>query len=151
MNPEIKIKKLAHFVGELPKYQTSGASGFDVGAALDKTLVIKPMARELVPTGMIIEIPVGYEIQVRPRSGLAIKKGVGVLNSPGTIDCDYRGEVKVIVINLGEEDLLIAPGDRIAQMVVQPVIQARLIEADAVSVTERGAGGFGSTGVDQRP
>ncbi len=131
----------------LPSYQTAGAAGADLCACLTEPLVLAPGQRAIVPTGLSFAIPSGYEIQLRPRSGLAAKHGVTVLNSPGTIDSDYRGEVKVILINLGTEDFTIFPGDRIAQMVVAPVEQAQFQVVDALSATERGQGGFGSTGV----
>ena len=133
---------------DLPAYETAGAAGMDLRAAVpeDRPLLILPGRRALVPTGLIFEIPEGYEGQVRPRSGLAFKHGITCLNTPGTIDSDYRGEVKVILINLGEEDFIIRRGDRIAQVVVAPVVQARWVEVDSLDETVRGAGGFGSTG-----
>jgi dUTP pyrophosphatase len=131
----------------LPSYQTVGAAGADLCACLTESLVLAPGHRVIVPTGLSFAIPCGYEIQVRPRSGLAAKHGITVLNSPGTIDSDYRGEVKIILINLGTEDFTISHGDRIAQMVVVPVEQAQFQVVTALSVTERGQGGFGSTGV----
>ncbi len=132
----------------LPAYQTPGAAGLDLVAALDprQPLTLAPGARALVPTGLVIELPEGYEAQVRPRSGLALKNGVTVLNSPGTIDCDYRGEVCVILANLGQAPFDIRRGDRIAQIVISPVTHAELIEVEGVSDTARGKGGFGSTG-----
>lgn len=142
------IVKLPHFQGELPRYQTAGSSGFDVRAQLEgKEIILKPMQRMMVPTGLSFEIPEGFEIQVRPRSGLAAKFGVSMVNTPGTIDSDYRGEVKVILINLGTEDFVIKDQERIAQMVLCPVYQAQFVELDLMTETERGAGGFGSTGV----
>jgi len=143
----LKIKKLINFTGDLPKYESKFASGFDVRAQLTETLTLKPGERSLIPTGLSFEIPEGYEIQARPRSGLAIKKGVGLVNSPGTIDADYRGEVKIILINLGQENLVIENGERIAQLVLCPVIQAEFEEVTELGSTDRGAGGFGSTGV----
>lgn len=131
----------------LPSYQTAGAAGADVCACLSQPIVLEPGARAMVPTGLSFEIPYGYEIQVRPRSGLAAKNGVTVLNSPGTIDSDYRGEVKVILINLGSEPFAIAHGDRIAQLIVAPVEQAQFHVVESLSSTQRGQGGFGSTGV----
>lgn len=131
----------------LPIYQTTGAAGADVCAYLKTPIVLEPGSRVMVSTGLFFEIPSGYEIQVRPRSGLAAKHGVTVLNSPGTIDSDYRGEVRVILVNLGQEPFTIAHGDRIAQLVVAPVVQAQFKEVAALSQTERGQGGFGSTGV----
>lgn len=131
----------------LPAYQTAGAAGADVRACLDKPLVLEPGQRALVPTGLSFEIPDGYEMQVRPRSGLAAKHGVTVLNSPGTIDSDYRGEVQVILVNLGTERFTISHGDRIAQLVVAPVERVQFRPAQDLSGTARGHGGFGSTGV----
>lgn len=131
----------------LPSYQTAGAAGADVCACLSQPIVLEPGAWAMVPTGLSFEIPCGYEIQVRPRSGLAAKNGVTVLNSPGTIDSDYRGEVKVILINLGSEPFAIAHGDRIAQLIVAPVEQAQFHVVESLSSTQRGQGGFGSTGV----
>lgn len=143
----LKVKRWSHFKGELPKYQTQGASGFDVVAQLDQTVTVKPGERALIPTGLSFEIPLGYEIQVRPRSGLAMKQGLMVLNTPGTIDADYRGEVKIILANLGQDVVEIKNGDRIAQCVLCPVCQAKFLEVEALEETSRGAGGFGSTGV----
>ena len=131
----------------LPSYQTVGAAGADLCACLSEPVVLSPGQRAIVPTGLSFAIPSGYEIQVRPRSGLAAKNGITVLNSPGTIDSDYRGEVKVILINLGTENFTISHGDRIAQMVVAPVVQAQFQVVESLSATERGQGGFGSTGV----
>ena len=131
----------------LPAYETINSAGMDLRAYLpDGELVIKPMQRALVPTGLFMEIPVGYEGQVRPRSGLAIKSGITVLNSPGTIDADYRGEVKVILINLSDADFVIKSGDRIAQLVIAKHEQPEVVEVQVLSETERGAGGFGHTG-----
>ena len=131
----------------LPAYETVNSAGMDLRAYLpDGELVIKPMQRALVPTGLFMEIPVGYEGQVRPRSGLAIKSGITVLNSPGTIDADYRGEVKVILINLSDVDFVIKSGDRIAQLVIAKHEQPEVVEVQVLSETERGAGGFGHTG-----
>ena len=131
----------------MPAYETVNSAGMDLRAYLpDGELVIKPMQRALVPTGLFMEIPVGYEGQVRPRSGLAIKSGITVLNSPGTIDADYRGEVKVILINHSENDFVIKSGDRIAQLVIAKCEQMEVIEVETLSETERGAGGFGHTG-----
>lgn len=144
---ELKVKTLEHFKGDLPSYESEWASGFDVRAQLSEPLTLNPGQRSLVPTGLAFEIPQGYEIQARPRSGLAIKKGLTLVNTPGTIDADYRGEVKIILINLGAEPVTIEQGERIAQLVLCPVYQARLIEVDHISETKRGAGGFGSTGV----
>lgn len=131
----------------LPRRMSAGASGCDVCAAVDAELVIAPMARVAVPTGLVMEIPEGMEVQVRPRSGLALKHGVTVLNAPGTVDSDYRGEVKVILVNLGQEPFVVRRGERIAQLVPAAVCtEATFEEATGVSDTERGAGGFGSSG-----
>lgn len=143
----LKVKTLPHFKGELPRYETVHASGIDVRAAISEAMTIKPFERAMIPTGLSLEIPPGFEIQVRPRSGLAAKQGVTVLNTPGTVDADYRGEVKIIVINLGAEPVIVKDQDRIAQFVLCPVVQAELVLADELSNTDRGAGGFGSTGV----
>lgn len=145
----IDIKCTAKEGAVVPCYETSGAAGADISALLDEDIVLKKGARTIVPTGLCFEIPEGYEIQVRPRSGLAFKKGVTVLNTPGTIDSDYRGELKVILINLGDEDFTIKSGDRIAQIVVAPVTLGKFVTVDSISETERGAGGFGSTGVSK--
>jgi dUTP pyrophosphatase len=145
---KVRLVRLAHARGlALPAYQSAAAAGLDLVAAVErkKPMVLKPGERALVPTGLIMELPPGYEGQVRPRSGLAFKHGVTVLNSPGTIDSDYRGEVKVLLVNLGSEPFEIVRGERIAQLVVAPVSQATLVSARALSSTERGAGGFGST------
>ncbi len=133
----------------LPAYQTAGAAGMDLHAAVpeETPLMLDPCDRALVPTGLVMQLPVGYEAQIRPRSGLAFKNGVTVLNSPGTIDSDYRGEIQVLLINLGREVFEISRGMRIAQMVIAPVSRAAIREAQAVAVTRRGKGGFGSTGV----
>lgn len=142
----VKIKKWPHFKGELPAYQSEGASGFDVRAQLDKPLTLKPMERVLVATGLSFEIPIGFEIQARPRSGLAAKQGISVLNTPGTIDADYRGEVKVILVNFGQEPVIINDQDRCAQLVICPIVQAKFELVSELSDTVRGHGGFGSTG-----
>lgn len=141
----VLVKRLPHFDGlELPAYATSGAAGMDVLAAEDVT--IPPGGRHAVATGLAVAIPQGFEIQVRPRSGLALKHGITVPNTPGTIDSDYRGELKVILINHGEEPFAILRGDRIAQLVLAPVIQASWLPVDELDATARGEGGFGSTG-----
>jgi dUTP pyrophosphatase len=148
--PTLNLIRLPNGQGlELPAYETRGAAGMDLRAAIDedKPLVLAPGKRALVPTGFIFEIPEGFEGQIRPRSGLAAKYGVTCLNAPGTVDCDYRGEVKVILVNHGEEDFTITRGMRIAQMVIAPFIQTRIAEASETTETARGAGGFGSTGV----
>lgn len=148
MRIRVRVKRLPHGEGiELPSYATPHSAGLDLRAAVDEPVVLKPMERALIPTGFIFEIPEGYEGQVRPRSGLAIKKGITVLNSPGTIDSDYRGEVKVILINLGQEEVVIERGERIAQLIIAPVSRVELVEVEEVSATARGEGGFGSTGV----
>ncbi len=141
----VGIKRLANGEGlPLPAYETAGAAGMDLRAA--EAMTLKPGARCLMPTGLAIALPQGFEAQVRPRSGLAVKHGVTVLNAPGTIDCDYRGEVKVPLINHGQDDFVILRGDRIAQMVIAPVTRARWDEVEALDETKRGAGGFGSSG-----
>ncbi|MCC7254222.1 dUTP diphosphatase [Hyphomicrobium sp.] len=146
----VRVVVLAHGKGlPLPAYQSDEAAGLDLLAAVGKkeTVVVEPGARALVPTGLTLELPAGYEGQVRPRSGLALKHGVTVLNSPGTIDSDYRGEVKIILINLGDAPFPIRRGDRIAQLVVAPVTRAGLVRAKVIGATRRGSGGFGSTKV----
>ena len=130
----------------LPKYETTGSAGMDLHANIDSEILLKPMGRVLVKTGLFMALPEGYEAQIRPRSGLAYKKGLTVLNSPGTIDADYRGEIGVILINLSEEPFIIKDGERIAQMVIAPYTRAELINVEVLSSTERGSGGFGSTG-----
>lgn len=144
---KINIKVVAKEGAKLPLYKTSGAAGADICALLEKPLVIESGKSAMVPTGLFFEIPQGYEVQIRPRSGLAAKKGVTVLNTPGTIDSDYRGEINVILINLGDKPFTVNSGDRIAQMLVAPVIQADFSIVSSLEETERGAGGFGSTGV----
>lgn len=131
----------------LPEYETAGSAGADIRAHVEKPVVIEKGEHALVPTGLFPEVPVGYEIQVRPRSGLAFRKGITVLNTPGTVDSDYRGEIMVNLINLGSETFVVEDGDRIAQIVVSPVLQAIFGETAELSSTERGMGGFGSTGV----
>ena len=146
--PEIRIQKLPHFDGlSLPSYATAGAAGMDVEAAVKADMVLAPGRRAAVKTGLAMASPAGFEIQVRPRSGLALEHGVTVANAPGTIDSDYRGEVKIMLINLGEDDFTITRGMRIAQLVVAPVSLAVLAVADTLETTDRGSGGFGSTGV----
>lgn len=145
----VAVSRLDHAADlPLPAYETDHAAGMDLRAAVpaDAPVTLAPGARALVPTGLSIALPEGFEAQVRPRSGLAAKHGVTVLNSPGTVDADYRGEVKVILVNLGSEPFTIARGDRIAQMVVAPVTRALWVEVDSLDATARGAGGFGSTG-----
>lgn len=131
----------------LPVYSSAEAAGADLKACIQEDIVLKPGQRYLVPTGLSIQLPAGYEAQIRPRSGLAIKHGISLVNTPGTIDSDYRGEVKIIMINLGSEDFVIKRGDRIAQMVIAPVTHGMFAMADSLDATDRGAGGFGSTGV----
>ena len=148
--PTLNLIRLPHGEGlDMPAYETKGAAGMDLRAALKDgvTLTLAPGKRALVPSGFIFEIPEGYEAQIRPRSGLAFKYGITCLNSPGTIDSDYRGEVNALLVNLGEEPFEITRGMRIAQMVIAPVTQVRVAEITEVSETARGAGGFGSTGV----
>jgi len=149
MSVTLRILRLPHGEGlPLPAYQSAHAAGFDLIAAVpeDGAIALDPSDRVLVPTGLVFELPDGYEAQVRPRSGLALKHGITVLNSPGTIDADYRGELKVLLINLGNERFLLQRGDRIAQAVIAPVTHVDIVEADALATTARGAGGFGSTG-----
>jgi dUTP pyrophosphatase len=142
---KIQIKKLSNAIS-IPKYETLGSSGMDIAAHIDNNIIISPGEKALIATGFSIAIPIGYEIQIRPRSGLAAKKSITVLNTPGTIDADYRGEIKIILINLGKEKFTIKNGERIAQMVLCPVFQANLEEVDELPNTKRGSGGFGSTG-----
>lgn len=141
---EVKIRSLS---GRIPEYETEGSAGMDIAAYLEENIIVEPGKRALVPTGLFIELPAGYEAQIRARSGLAIRKGIGLVNGIGTIDSDYRGEIKVPVINWGEEAFVIENGDRIAQMVIAEYVRAELVLSDELSETERGAGGFGSTGV----
>lgn len=129
-----------------PSYMTSGSAGMDIYAAVEDEVIVQPGTRFLVPTGLMVAVPPGYELQIRPRSGLAVRQGVGIVNSPGTIDSDYRGEIKVILINLGQDIVTISRGDRIAQMVICPVPRAVLEEVDELPPTERDDGGFGHTG-----
>ena len=150
---KVSVVRLAHAEGlPRPAYQTPGSAGLDLIAAVDARapLTLAPGGRALVPTGLIIQLPAGFEAQVRPRSGLAFRQGVTVLNSPGTIDSDYRGEMQVILVNLGTETVKIERGERIAQLIVAPVVQADLAVATKVKQTKRGAGGFGSTGIKGR-
>lgn len=142
---ELKLRRLRP-AAVRPRYMTEGAAGMDLASAADGPLILNPGARAGVPTGWALEIPRGYEGQVRPRSGLASKHGVTVVNAPGTIDSDYRGEVIVLLVNLGAEPYTIAPGDRVAQLVLAPVTQAAVVEVDALADTTRGSGGFGSSG-----
>jgi dUTP pyrophosphatase len=142
----VKIKRLRQHRLPLPSYQTEGASGMDLMADLEAPFTLAPGTRAAVPTGFAFEIPPGYEGQVRPRSGLAFRSGVSVINAPGTIDSDYRGELKVLLVNLSEETVEIQPGDRIAQLVITPVVHATLQETAELADTRRGPGGFGHTG-----
>ena len=142
---KILIKRLSKEV-PLPKYETNGSSGMDLAANINANINIDPGKTAIIPTGLALSIPKGFEVQIRPRSGLAAKQKISVLNTPGTIDADYRGEIKVILINLGQEPFKIEKGSRIAQMVVCPIVQAQLKEVDDLNQTERGKGGFGSTG-----
>jgi dUTP pyrophosphatase len=144
--PVLKIRKASPDI-TLPAYETGGASGMDLRAFTAEDVVMPPLGRAKIPTGLFVEIPPGYEGQVRPRSGLALRSGVTVLNSPGTIDSDYRGELEVILVNLGSESFRVKNGDRIAQMVISPVFRPEIAEAETLSETQRGAGGFGSTGI----
>ncbi len=150
MSPDgiiVRVKRLPHAEGlELPDYATPSSAGLDLRAAVEGSITLMPGERRLIPTGLILEIPEGYEGQVRPRSGLAVKHGITVLNSPGTIDADYRGEVKVILINLGDEPFILKRGERIAQLVIAPITRATLVEVEEITATARGEGGFGSTG-----
>ncbi|MEE4274077.1 MAG: dUTP diphosphatase [Thermoanaerobaculales bacterium] len=145
--PTIPVQRLPHAEGlELPSYASAGAAGADVRAAVENEVRLAPGERAAVPTGLSFEIPSGWEIQVRPRSGLAIKQGLTIVNAPGTIDSDYRGELKVLLVNLGGEAVVIRRGDRVAQLVAAPAPQAVFPEVEAVEETDRGSGGFGSTG-----
>ena len=142
----MEIKVINRSTNELPAYATALSAGMDIRANLSESLILQPLERRLVPTGLFLEIPEGFEVQIRPRSGLAFKHGITVLNSPGTIDADYRGEVGVLLVNLSNEPFEIQHGERIAQMVVASYTQAELIETTELSETDRGSGGFGSTG-----
>ncbi len=142
----MKVRIVNRSKHELPRYETQASAGMDLRANLEEPVVLEPLQRVLIPTGLFIEVPVGYEAQVRPRSGLALKHGISVLNSPGTIDADYRGEVRVILVNLSQDTFQIQDGDRIAQMVIAAHVQAELEEVEVLSETSRGAGGFGHTG-----
>ncbi len=144
--PAIEIKIINTSSNPLPEYATSGSSGMDLRASLEQEMLLQPMARVLVPTGLFIELPEGYEAQIRPRSGLAIKQGITCLNTPGTIDADYRGEIKIILINLSAEEQVIYPGDRIAQMIIQKVEKAVWKQTTGINETVRNEGGFGHTG-----
>jgi dUTP pyrophosphatase len=145
---EIKVKRISEEFSDipLPSYTTEGSAGMDIRAAVENTLIVKPAELVLVPTNLIVEIPGGFEIQVRPRSGLAVKHSIGVLNSPGTIDSDYRGEVKIILMNFGKEDFEIKRGDRIAQLILSKVYQAVMNISEDLNESKRGEGGFGHSG-----
>lgn len=153
MSLRVPVKRLAHGRGlPLPRYETAGAAGLDLLAAVaeDAPVTVEPNGRALIPTGLVFELPTGYEAQVRPRSGLAFRHGVTILNAPGTIDADYRGEVQVLLANFGGEPFVVARGLRIAQIVVAPVTTAMLVEVEDVSETGRAGGGFGSTGLSPK-
>ena len=142
---EISIKRLSKTVS-MPKYETTESSGMDLAADIEEKIEIKPGETKIIPTGLSVSIPQEFEIQIRPRSGLAVKHQLSVLNTPGTIDADYRGEIKVILINLGKKSFVVEKGSRIAQMVLCPIIKAKIIETETLDDTTRGSGGFGSTG-----
>lgn len=146
MNIVLKFQKLDNSV-QIPQYETVGASGMDLKAFLEENIILQPMERKLIPTGLKMEIPIGYEAQIRPRSGLSIKNGITLINCIGTIDADYRGEIKIPLINLSQEVFTIKNGDRIAQMVIMPIIQPQIQVVDELTHTQRQEGGFGSTGV----
>jgi dUTP pyrophosphatase len=146
MTPTIKIQRLRKHHLPVPAYQSEHAAGMDLMADIEAEFTLDPMSRVSVPTGFAIEIPEGFEGQVRPRSGLAFKEGITVINAPGTIDADYRGEIKVLLVNLGNEPVLLHPGDRVAQLVISPVVRASVEEVDSLEDTARGEGGFGHTG-----
>ena len=142
----MKIKIVSKSKHVLPAYETEASAGMDLRANLEESILLKPLQRALIPTGIFIELPIGYEAQVRPRSGLAFKKGVTVLNTPGTIDADYRGEIKVILVNISNEDFVVEDGERVAQMIIAKHEQAEWIQVEVLDETKRGAGGFGHTG-----
>lgn len=145
---KVEFKKLSHAEDlPLPSYESEYAAGMDIRAAIAEPIELLPGKRKLVPTGLQMALPKGYEAQIRPRSGLAYRNGITMLNTPGTIDADYRGEVKVLAVNLGDDPFVIQHGDRLAQMVIAPIIQADISHVESLSETERGDGGFGSTGV----
>jgi dUTP pyrophosphatase len=144
---ELKIKKIDSTINHaLPFYATEHASGMDISSSSADDIILKPMETKLIPTNLILEIPIGYEGQIRPRSGLAIKHNIGIINSPGTIDADYRGELKILLTNFGQNDFIVKFGDRVAQLIICPVIQAKIIESHELSETKRDSGGFGHTG-----
>ena len=142
----MKVKIVNNSMHELPAYETPASAGMDLRANLEEPITLKPLERKLIPTGLFIELPLGFEAQIRPRSGLAIKKGITLLNTPGTIDADYRGEIKIILANISNEEFVVNNGERIAQMVIARHEQAEWVEVEELAVSERGAGGFGSTG-----
>ncbi|MCB2221484.1 MAG: dUTP diphosphatase [Bacteroidetes bacterium] len=142
----MKVKIVNHSKHPLPSYETPASAGMDLRANLDGPIIFKPLERHLIPTGLFIELPIGFEAQIRPRSGLAIKKGITLLNSPGTIDADYRGEIKIIMANMSNDEFVVNDGDRIAQMIVARHESATWIEVEKLEDSSRGAGGFGSTG-----
>jgi len=146
MNPVIRICRLRQSTRALPAYHSAHAAGMDLSADLNGPMVLCPMERAAVPTGIAVQIPAGFEGQVRPRSGRAINEGLTVVNAPGTIDADYRGEVKVLLVNLGAQEVAIRPGERIAQLVIAPVVRAEIVEVDQLEESSRGEGGFGHTG-----
>ncbi len=146
MNVAVSVRRCGSVEVPLPRYQTADSAGLDLAAALAEPLVLAPGERRLIPTGLALALPPGYEGQVRPRSGLALRHGVGIVNAPGTIDADYRGEVQVLLINFGEEPFRVEPLERIAQLVIAPVVRAALTWTDALDETARGSGGYGSTG-----
>ncbi|PIQ20011.1 MAG: dUTP diphosphatase [Cytophagales bacterium CG18_big_fil_WC_8_21_14_2_50_42_9] len=143
----MKINIINQSKHALPSYQTSSSAGMDLRANLEKSVILNPLQRALIPTGLYLELPIGYEAQIRPRSGLAYKHGISIVNSPGTIDADYRGEIKVLLVNLSDQSFTVEDGERIAQMVIAKHEIIEWQEATVLSVTERGAGGYGSTGV----
>ncbi len=147
-NIELKIKKIDDYDLPLPAYETKGSSGMDIRAWTEEDIVLNPGEIKLVPTGISISLPRGYEAQIRPRSGLALKHGIGFVNSPGTIDSDYRGEIGIIMTNFGSEPFTVKKGDRIAQMVIARIYQARILEVDDLDSTTRGDGGFGHSGIE---
>jgi dUTP pyrophosphatase len=142
----LRVVRMGGVQVPLPEYRTRDAAGLDLHAALEAPVTLAPGERRLIPTGLIVEIPPGYEGQVRPRSGLALRHGIGMVNAPGTIDADYRGEIGVLLVNHGQARFVVEPLARIAQLVICPIARARLVEVEALSDTERGAGGYGSTG-----
>lgn len=145
---DVKIMKLPHAADLLlPHYATEQAAGADLMAAIDSDIIIEPLSRKLIPTGVAISLPAGFEAQIRPRSGLALKNGITILNSPGTIDADYRGEIKIILINLGSEEFTVTRGMRVAQLIIAPVVKAQWQETESLDDTARSSNGFGSTGI----